>query len=260
MKEDRRSKHEIIRRLRLGDLQKFLRFRYGRTLPGDDAGRDDLHELLLPISLGPDGSTEKMKNAIEVWAPWMDSGEAMQLIDRVNRTPSYLRLPTARQLGERLPVTNQERERLNLQTIKPFDMSDEQLTELRKTRDRARKLLQRQAAGSKPRAEYLANSLTKQKPWESEGISRATWYRKRRETSASAVKLLNTPDTPVSLSNLHRPKRSQRQTDRIKPPQKRIQRRRRRRGRTCDGHRLTPRLPAPRTHLSHAESYALSAP
>ena len=46
------SRAEIIRRLRLGDLQKFLRFRYGHTLPDDDAGREDLHELLLPISLG----------------------------------------------------------------------------------------------------------------------------------------------------------------------------------------------------------------
>jgi predicted transcriptional regulator len=28
-----------------------------------------------------------------------------------------------------------------------------------------------------PRAEYEANSLTKSKPWEALGLSRATWYR-----------------------------------------------------------------------------------
>lgn len=27
------------------------------------------------------------------------------------------------------------------------------------------------------RADYLSNSLTQSKPWEAEGISRATWYR-----------------------------------------------------------------------------------
>ena len=42
----------MIRRLRLGDVQKVLRQRYGHTLPDDDAGREDLRELLMPISLG----------------------------------------------------------------------------------------------------------------------------------------------------------------------------------------------------------------
>lgn len=31
---------------------------------------------------------------------------------------------------------------------------------------------------SQPRADYLANSLTRSKPWERLGISRATWYRR----------------------------------------------------------------------------------
>ena len=29
-----------------------------------------------------------------------------------------------------------------------------------------------------PREEYLANALTRSKPWEALGMSRATWYRK----------------------------------------------------------------------------------
>jgi predicted ArsR family transcriptional regulator len=31
---------------------------------------------------------------------------------------------------------------------------------------------------SQPRADYLAGSLTRAKPWEALGMSRATWYRK----------------------------------------------------------------------------------
>lgn len=31
---------------------------------------------------------------------------------------------------------------------------------------------------SQPRDEYLANSISKAKPWEELGISRATWYRR----------------------------------------------------------------------------------
>jgi hypothetical protein len=103
-----RSKTEIIRRLRLGDLQKLMRTRYGHTLPDNDAGREYLHELLLPISLGLEHG-RRMMNAIETNAAWMGVDEARQLIDQINRTPIYLRKPTARLLGEKLRVTNRER-------------------------------------------------------------------------------------------------------------------------------------------------------
>ena len=58
---------EMIRRLRLGDLKRLLRSRYGHTLPDDDAGREDLRLLLWTISMGQ-GDWTKLKNAIEVWA------------------------------------------------------------------------------------------------------------------------------------------------------------------------------------------------
>jgi predicted transcriptional regulator len=34
-----------------------------------------------------------------------------------------------------------------------------------------------------PRAEYEAKSITRAKPWETLGMSRATWYRKGKPTS-----------------------------------------------------------------------------
>ena len=46
------ASNENVRRRRLGDLRRLFRYRYGPVLPDDDAGRADLHELLLPISLG----------------------------------------------------------------------------------------------------------------------------------------------------------------------------------------------------------------
>ena len=73
------ARDERIRRVRLGDLQRHMRSRYGSVLPDDDSGRDDLFELLLPISLGQ-GHTRKMKNAIETWAPWMSDSEAQELL------------------------------------------------------------------------------------------------------------------------------------------------------------------------------------
>jgi hypothetical protein len=61
----RLNKDETIRRLRLRDMRNYLRCRYGHTLPDDDAGREDLRELLYPISVGPNAAI-KMPKAIEI--------------------------------------------------------------------------------------------------------------------------------------------------------------------------------------------------
>ena len=156
----RRSNHshaEMMRRLRVGNLRKLFRHRYGPTLPDDDAGREDLRELLLPISTGPHANI-KMPNAVETWAPWMKPGEAAPLIDYTNRTPRRQRMLTAKQLGKRQCVTNAQRERLKLWTIAPYDMTDEQMKEWRKAKDRERRRRLRQLRGAKSRPEYEAQS------------------------------------------------------------------------------------------------------
>jgi hypothetical protein len=38
---------------------------------------------------------------------------------------------------------------------------------------------------AQPRAEYEAQSLARSKPWEAEGISRMTWYRRRKVATQS---------------------------------------------------------------------------
>ena len=129
-----------------------------------------------------------MKNAIEIWAPWMDAGEALEFINRVNRAPDYLRKPSASVLGEKLRLLNHEREALGIRTIKPVDLTDEQLAEQRKAKKRASDERRRRKAGKKPRETYLANALTRLKPWEAEGVSRRTWFR-NRGTGQRSIKL-----------------------------------------------------------------------
>jgi hypothetical protein len=190
--------------LRLGNLRTLFRNRYGAILPDDDAGREDMRELLLPVSVGPDADI-KMPKAIEVWAPWMDRGEAEQLIEQIARTPLAARKPNAERLGLRQRVTNQERERLRIWTIAAYDMTAEERKEQRRARAAARKRRQR---NRKPRAAYLAGSIARAKPWEKAGISRATWYRQNRETSVSTSKAYNSCDTPVSPVKSQTPKES----------------------------------------------------
>jgi hypothetical protein len=89
------SKNELLRRLRLGDLRRLLLDRCGSILPDDDAGREYLRELLLPISLGPNeavkrarvelwGPTDRMRREIELRAPWMNEDEARDLRLEIN--------------------------------------------------------------------------------------------------------------------------------------------------------------------------------
>ncbi|SFI75440.1 MULTISPECIES: replication protein [unclassified Pseudomonas] len=60
-------------------------------------------------------------------------------------------------------------EQRQLKTIISLGMAQE--------RDRSRHEVRRRAAGSVDRQTYLKNSLSRQKPWESLGMSRASWYR-----------------------------------------------------------------------------------
>jgi hypothetical protein len=204
----RRSKSEIIRRLRLGNLRGLLRARCGHTLPDDDAGREYLWELLLPISLGPEPDL-KMANTIEVHAPWMKTKEATEMNDQIKRLRWYLRTSTPRAIGQRLRVTREEWIRLKLKTILPFDMTGGEITEFRKANKRARDRRRRQAAGSKPREQ----SLSRLKPWAVEGISRRTWFRKRAKnngtgngTNSRHIKLLNSRALTSATEKSERPK------------------------------------------------------
>ena len=205
------NKDETIRRLRLRDMRNYLRCRYGHTLPDDDAGREDLRELLYPISVGPNPAI-KMPKAIELWAPWMSPAEAGELIDAINLMPIWLRKPSARELGKRLRVTNQMRQLWRLWTIAPCDLTDQELAEQRKAKDRERKRRsrerQRQHQGKATRAQWLAaHSISRDKPWLVLGISRASYYRKLAKDKvrqvASAMKLKQHRTQPVSPSKHH---------------------------------------------------------
>jgi len=198
------TRTERLRRLRLSNLRRLFRHRYGPVLPDDDAGRSDLHELLLPISVGPHAEI-KMPKAIEVWAPWMKPDEAEALIDQIGRMPIWERKPTGTELGKRLRLTNAERQWFKLWTIRPHNMNKEELAAQRRSKDRERKRRQRRQHGCRSRTAYIAQSKSRQKPWEKQGISRRTWYRRQSQngtslgTGPSALKLIKAEDVLVPL-------------------------------------------------------------
>lgn len=142
-----------IAALRLKDLAKLFRGRYGITLPDDDAGRDDLAIALAHIaSLAT--ARERMIHYCEIWVPWMTLRESNAMMAKAFSSGQYW---TADQLAWRLRLTMADRTALGITTIGAIDMGKAARTKNRKAKARARDRKRRRANGIKPRREYLAS-------------------------------------------------------------------------------------------------------
>jgi len=75
-----------------------------------------------------------------------------------------------------------EEEQKQLKTI----ITKDHALERRRERDRKRDEAKRRAAGAIDRASYIEQSLSRQKPWEALGMSRAKWYRAGKPMPSSS--------------------------------------------------------------------------
>jgi hypothetical protein len=161
-----------IARFRLRQLERLFHRRCGFTLPDDDDGRDSL-ELVAHHIAFLRGEVEKHIVAwASLWCPWMPRAEAEALAKRVASRPVKFKAST---LGWRLRLTELERTELAITTIRAFNMTDEQMIERRRQRDRERKARRRLAKRTR-----MPAPLNQTMPWKGAGISRATWYRRRK--------------------------------------------------------------------------------
>jgi hypothetical protein len=176
------GKWERIRRLRYGQVLKLIRFRYGANgVPNDDAGRPDLLELIWLASSAPTEAEEKVRHCIELYAPWMDGDEKRDLMELVAMTPTYEKAKTSQELGNKLLLSNADRERLKLYSIRPCDLTPEEFEKQSNARKKATRAAKRRRDGVKTREEYLVECRNKPKPWLAEGVSRRTWERRCRK-------------------------------------------------------------------------------
>jgi len=203
----------LVGRLRIGDLNRLWGSRYGGgrenyVFPDDDAGIEDLSISLQHYARS---NPIKIPKIIALRAPWMGEDEIALLLDQIT---AYPRQWKAESLGCLLRVTTAEWRLLDLRTIAPADMTKQERTQERKLRGRLRKRLRRRAMGKDTRAEYLAaNSISRTRPWEAEGISRKTWYKRRKQAangrgdkSVPHIDSLNAADTPVTPGKPTSPK------------------------------------------------------
>jgi hypothetical protein len=129
------------------------------------------------------------------------AAEAVAIVRDVSTNPQSF---TARRLGKLLGLTEANRSAIGITTIEAVDVTPAQRKRIKKEKDARRKRRNRRAKGIKPRAA----SIERAKPWKAEGISRATWWRRRKagETTTSAASLGSAADTPVSSPSRQRPK------------------------------------------------------
>jgi hypothetical protein len=143
-----------------------------------------------------------MRHVIETWAPWMPAEESEAYVTHVWGLDIYERTPTAVELGRRLGLTNAEREALKLWPFLPIDRTADEIAESAKARRNNRRREKARASGIRTRAAYLAELENKPKPWITEGISRATYYRRRKrdEVRRGPVLLIVDRQVPYPVS------------------------------------------------------------
>ncbi|MEH2589872.1 hypothetical protein V1273_003711 [Bradyrhizobium sp. AZCC 1721] len=165
-------------RLRCGDLKRLFVHQYGYVLPDDDAGRDDARIMLHHLAMLPGERRRPMASWLRIWAPWMVLEEASRLVDAVLAKPIRWRADT---LAKRLGLTAAVRSELGITTIGAIDLLKAEREEARNARSLQRRVKKRRKRGVQPRDEWLAqHSKERTKPWEAEGVSRRTWFRRRK--------------------------------------------------------------------------------
>ena len=209
LERKRKNPTSQLHRARVGDLNKVFQANYGidgrdYVFPDDDSGRIDAAILAQHYA---NGNPSALARVLRYRLPWMDEAEFQSFIAEAYAEPRFW---PAQELAQALQLTDLRRSDLKVKTIGSIDVSKRQRKKRRKVKDKADHAAVRRANGVKPRDEWLAEHTTnKDKPWEAENISRATYFRRlakanaadtdTSETGLSAMKLvIDNSDTPVS--------------------------------------------------------------
>lgn len=173
-KRKRGRRHVSIAALRVNDLRKLFTARYGELFPNDDAGRDDAHVMVHHLGALSGDPRKRITPWLREHCPWTSLAEAEKLLVEAITRPQRWR---ADKLAWRLGLNEADRTALGITTIGAIDLSRADRIKRRKAKHRRLAIARRRAKGAKPRAQYLATSISRTRPWLQLGMSRAKWYR-----------------------------------------------------------------------------------
>lgn len=178
---------EAFARKRVIEINRLIDDRYPEGIPEHD---DDDDGFLFPVAhalhcgrSSDDEFTSKLRDWIVRRMPW-EADRAGELVDRLKaRLHPRAGHMTAAGVAGFLRSTEREKRELKLSTIGIYGMTagdyETWLIEERRRRDRERKARTDRTS----RTEWLeANATNRQRPWEAEGISRATYFRRQKAT------------------------------------------------------------------------------
>jgi hypothetical protein len=187
----RNSDNLLMDHLRTRELNALARLRHpdgnrDYVVPDTPTGRH-LAIAIITHRRRPDDKRRWIDQFCRERAPWLDPDE----IDFARLRPSK-----ARRLGDELMLTAAERSSLRITTIAAWDQTAEQRVALckerKRERERERRRRQRAAEGCTPREQYEARSKARTQPWKAEGVSKTTWYRRRRRMGGTSTVSSNT--------------------------------------------------------------------
>jgi hypothetical protein len=187
----------------LREIERVVNDRHG-TVPDTD----DADVYLIPVAQcfrkilvdkGKPASVDAVMQRFgfwcERWAPGLSTDQVADIVRGVLAQP---KLDADDDLGATLRLSYADRQRLGIRTIGSYDVDRKSRTKLARARKQERDRLHaeeiRRAKGAIPRAVYEARGLSKMKPWEKMGISRATYYRR----GANAHAEIETSPSPHS--------------------------------------------------------------
>jgi hypothetical protein len=125
--------------------------------------------------------TDRMTIWADRWAHFTPVENLRKIAVQAIRDPQ---IEKADALAALLNLTDSERNYLRITTIGASDITRAERFRRRKQkkreRDRQRAAMRRREQGMVPRSVYLESSLSALRPWETEGITRRTWERRRK--------------------------------------------------------------------------------
>lgn len=166
----RKDGSALIPRLRITELQRIFVMYYGaKRLPDDDAGRADLRLMADHLAqIDP----RLIRPWAAAWMPMLPATELDALIAEVGIGRRWKADALARELG----LDFASRARLKIKTIGAIDCGKAKRMTLRRRKRIAADRARRAKAGARPHAQSAEHLM----PWIEAGISRATYYRRRR--------------------------------------------------------------------------------
>jgi hypothetical protein len=180
--------NKLVARGRLKEARKWFTIRGWKVLPHGNRGQQILKWGGDHAWLAAENDWKRKRsvhNWCRRWAPSLTEAELDQLVaDTVTSNKRW----THDQCAAVLEITVRDRQAHGFRFLGADDDPNYKLRDAEQRAKAAKRERKYRAAnGAKPRTVYEANSLSRTRPWEQEGISRRTWERRRsRETETDA--------------------------------------------------------------------------